>query len=258
MSNVEKQHLLTARQMAQFVVDGFLLFDDLIPTEMNEAVHADQIAGKGNWKDSQATRDLFALPQIQGVIHSLVGDNPPYDHSALHVVGAQNYGAQSWHADSIIDARPLAFDIQIMYFSHDAPEEMGPTLVLPGSHLRRASNMSIARYKNVVGQRQLAGKAGTIAFTHQAIWHCAQPNKTDTTRYMFKLRLRPGEEQRGLFNTDGYDAPEIAHYLDSASQPWFGEQARAENVQRAKLWRYLVGNDSTDVSFERVLTRMHI
>ena len=258
MSKVEKQHLLTARQMAQFVVDGFLLFDDLIPAERNAAAYADQVAGKGHWNDSQAIRDIFELPTVKGVIQSLVGENPPYDHSALHVVGANQYGAQSWHADSIIDARPFAFDVQVMYFSHDAPEEMGPTLVLPGSHLRRASNMSIARYKNVIGQRQLAGKAGTIAFTHQAIWHCAQPNKTEKTRYMFKLRLRPGEEQRRLFNMDGYDSPEIADFLTSASQPWFGEQARAENVQRAKLWRYLVGDDSADVSFERVLTRMHI
>lgn len=258
MSGVDRKYLLTANQMAKFVVDGFLLFDDLVPDEVNAAIYTDQSSGKGHWNESQATRDMFDLPQVRGVIQSLVGENPPYDHSALHVVGANQFGAQAWHADSIIDARPFAFDVQIMYFSHDAPEEMGPTLVLPGSHLRRASNLSISRYKNIVGQRQLAGKAGTIAFTHQAIWHCAQPNKTDKTRYMFKLRLRPGEEQRGLFNTDGYDEPEIRRMINGGRQGWFGEQDRAENVQRAKLWRYLVGDDSVDVSFEGVLTRMGI
>ena len=258
MSSVEKKHLLTAKSMAKFVNDGFIMFDDLIPDEMNQAVHADQVAGKGHWHESEATRAIFELPSVKGVIQSLLGEKPVYDHSALHVVGAKQGRAQEWHADSIIDARPFGFDVQMMYFSHDAPEEMGPTLVLPGSHLRRASNMSISRYKNILGQRQLAGKAGTIAFTHQAIWHCAQPNRTDTTRYMFKLRLRAGEEQRGLFNLDGYDDPEIRRTINGARHAWFGEQDRAENVMRAKLWRYLCNDDSVDVSFEGVLTRMSI
>lgn len=257
-AQVEKKHLLAAKQMAKFVADGYLLYDDLIPDDMNAAVYADQVAGKGHWQQSEATRAIFELPQVKGILQSLVGTQPVYDHSALHVVGAEQHTSQVWHVDSIIDARPFAFDIQMMYFSHDAPPEMGPTLVLPGSHLRRASNISIGRYKNILGQRQLAGKAGTIAFTHQAIWHCAQPNFTNMTRYMFKLRLRPGQEQRGLFNTDGYNEPEVRRAINGANHVWHGDQSRAENVQRAKLWRYVTGDDAVDVSFEGVLTRMGI
>ena len=255
---VPRQHLLTAPQMAQFVQDGFLMLDGFVPHEMNEAVYADQQAGKGHWQTSQAIKDVFEWLPVKGILQSLVGVNPVYDHSALHIVGPQKHKAQEWHADSIIDARPFAFDVQAMYFSHDAPKEMGPTLVLPGSHLRRTSNASIARYKNIVGQKQLIGKAGTIAFLHQAIWHCAQPNFTDKTRYMFKLRLRPGQEQRGLFNTDGYDDPETRRIVSAFKHNWQGDFARAENVERAKLWRYVCGDDHVDVSFEGVLTRMHL
>jgi hypothetical protein len=253
---VEKEHLLTAKQMAQFVADGYLAFEGFVPEELNEAVYADQQAGRGHWSQSQATRAVFDWLPVKGILQSLVGAYSVYDHSALHVVGPQQHGAQVWHADSIIDSRPLAFDVQAMYFSHDAPKEMGPTLVLPGSHLRRASNTSIARYKNITGQRQLAGPAGTIAFLHQAIWHCAQPNHTDQTRYMFKLRLRAGEEQRGLFNIGGYNDPEVRSIVGAFKHKWQGEMGRAENVERAKLWRYLCGDDSVDTSFEGVLTRM--
>ncbi len=256
--SVPKEHLLTAAQMAQFVQDGFLMFDGFVPPEMNEAVYADQQAGKGHWQTSEAIRAIFDWLPVRGILQSLVGVNPVYDHSALHIVGPQKHDAQVWHADSIIDARPLAFDIQAMYFSHDAPREMGPTLVLPGSHLRRTSNVSIARYKNIVGQKQLIGKAGTIAFLHHGIWHCAQPNFTDQTRYMFKLRLRTGQEQRGLFNTDGYDDPETRRIVGAFKHNWQGDFARAENVERAKLWRYVCGDDNADVSFEGVLTRMHL
>jgi hypothetical protein len=254
---VSKEHLLTARQMAQFAVDGFLMFEGFVPEEVNERVHADQQAGKGRWHESDSIHEVFELPQVKGILQSLVGMQPVYDHSALHVVGPNRHEAQIWHADSIIDARPLAFDIQAMYFSHDVPKETGPTLILPGSHLRRVSNLSIARYKNIVGQRQLIGKAGTIAFLHHGLWHCAQPNYTDRTRYMFKLRLRTGQEQRALFNTDGYDDPEVRRIVGGfPHNDWQGDQARAENVMRAKFWRYLCGDDKLDVSFEGVLTRM--
>ncbi len=262
MSKVERQHLLTAGQMAQFVTDGFLILDAVAPPDANEAVYADERAWKGSgsefWRHSEALRAVFELPLVKGAVQGLVGVNPVYDHSYLHIVPAHHLAAQEWHADSVIDVRPFAFDVQAFYFAHDAPREMGPTLVLPGSHLRKANTSSIGRYKNIVGQRQLAAAAGSIVFMHHGIWHCAQPNKTDQTRYVFKLRLRPGQVQRGLFNTDGYQGEEVAAIIRRGYQQWQGDEARLEHVQRAKLWRYVTGDDTVDVSFEGALTRMAI
>ncbi|HTK06908.1 MAG TPA: phytanoyl-CoA dioxygenase family protein [Ktedonobacteraceae bacterium] len=262
MSNVEQQHLLTASQMAHFVTNGYLQLDELVPGAHNEAVLADEKrmsdAGRRFWHQSEALQAVFELPQVKGAVQSFVGVNPVYDHSFLHIVGPSKAKAQEWHADSIIDVRPFAFDIQAFYFAHDAPAEMGPTLVLPGSHLRKVNTASIARYKNIVGQRQLVAKAGTIVFMHHGIWHCAQPNHTNQMRYVFKLRLRPGQVQRGLFNTEGYQDPEVTGIIDQGYQRWQGNEARLEHVQRAKFWRYVTGDDHVDVSFERALTRMSI
>lgn len=262
MSNVEKQHLLTAQQMAQFVTDGFLMLENLVPQELNAEVYDDEVSWDGPgyrfWFESKIIRSVFELPQVKGAVQSFVGIDPSYDHSFLHVVKGGNLKAQDWHADSILDTRPFAFDVQAFYFSHDAPRETGPTLVLPGSHLRKANTASIARYKNIVGQRQLVAKAGTIVFMHHGIWHCAQPNFTDKTRYVFKLRLRPGQEQRGLFNTDGYTSPEVETILQRGYQEWQGNEGRLEQVQRAKFWRYVTGDNRVDVSFEGALTRMSI
>jgi hypothetical protein len=259
---VEKKHLLTAGQMAHFVTDGFLMVENLVPPALNEAVYRDErelnIPGYNFWHESENIQKVFNLPQVKGIIQGLVGANPVYDHSFLHIVKGNHLQAQNWHADSVIDMRPLAFDIQAFYFAHDAPREMGPTLVLPGSHLRRVNTESIGRYKNIVGQRQLATKAGTIVFMHHGIWHCAQPNYTGQTRYVFKLRLRPGQEQRGLFNLDGYTSPEVTGIIKEGYQAWQGNEARLEHIQRAKLWRYVTGDDSADVSFEGALTRMSV
>ena len=259
---VDKKYLLTAKQMATFVTNGFLMVENIVPDELNEAAYRDQrelnIPGFRFWTDTDSIRAVFDQPQVKGIIQGLVGINPVYDHSFMHVVKAKHLKAQNWHADSILDLRPLAFDIQAFYFSHDAPREMGPTLILPGSHLRKANTESIGRYKNIVGQRQLEAKAGTIVFMHHGMWHCAQPNYTDQTRYVFKLRLRPGQEQRGLFNLDGYKDPEVTQIIDKGYREWQGNEARIEHNMRARLWRYVTGDDSVDVSFERSLTRMGV
>lgn len=262
MSKNEQLQLLTASQMAKFVTDGYLQLDELVPSPHNEAVLADEKrmpdAGGQFWNRSEALRAVFELPQVKGAIQSFVGVNPVYDHSFLHIVGPSRDKAQDWHADSIIDVRPFAFDIQAFYFAHDTPAEMGPTLILPGSHLRKVNTASIGRYKNIVGQRQLAAKAGTIVFMHHGIWHCAQPNHTDQMRYVFKLRLRPSQQQRNLFNTDGYKDPEVANIIYKGYQKWQGNEGRLEHVQRAKFWRYVTGDNHVDVSFETALTRMSI
>ncbi|MDF2724727.1 MAG: hypothetical protein K0Q59_4402 [Paenibacillus sp.] len=260
MSSVDKQHLLTAEQMASFAINGFLKLDEIVPQELNEAAFAEmrenQIAPNVYWQQSKVIRDIFELPQVKGALQSFVGVNPVYDHSFLHRVNARHLKGQIYHADSVIDTRPYGYDIQAFYFCHDAPDEMGPTLILPGSHLRKVSNGSIARYKNIVGQKRMVSKAGTIGFLHHGIWHCAQPNHTDETRYVFKLRLRPGQTQRSLFNTDGYDSPEVRSLFKNAYHSWCGDEARVNQIQIAKFWRYLCGDDRVDVSFEGALSRM--
>ena len=253
---VDKQYLLNTKQMAQFVADGFLRFDELVPDEINRAACAEMEAGvpRGRagaplgalWTDA-AVGQVVRLPQIQGVIHSLVGPDPLYDHHAVHTVDAHHEQGQIWHADAIIDTR-LHFDIQLFYFAHDTPREMGGTMFLPGSHYRRISESDIARYQNFLGQMPMVCKAGTVAVAHHGIWHCAQPNLTSRKRYMFKLRLNPTVRQKKLWNTDDIDDGEIPALLN-ANHRWYGNEVRLEVVNRIKLWRFLTGDDNYDVSY---------
>src|SRR5579859_591465 len=114
MSKQAGDYLLTASQMAFFVTNGYLQLDELVPPPYNEAVLADEKrmtdAGGQFWQRSEAVQAVFALPQVKGVVQSLVGVQPVYDHSYLHIVGPGKLKAQEWHADSVIDVRPWAFD----------------------------------------------------------------------------------------------------------------------------------------------------
>ena len=254
---MDKRYLLTSRQMADFVADGFLRFDAFIPDEINREamreIDEEQIPRgyerqgqplSGLWPDSRGFGALFRLPQVQGIIHSLVGPDPLYDHHAFHRVSPRHEEGQVWHADNIIDPRS-AFDIQLFYYPHDTPREMGGTMFLPGSHLRRIHESDIGRYQNFTGQVPIVCKAGTVAVGHHGIWHCAQPNRTEQMRYMFKLRLNPTVRQRLLWNTDDLDAPEI-HSSLFRNHKWYGNEDRLEYAQRIKLWRFLTGDEQFD------------
>ena len=271
---IDKKYLLSSKQMAEFVSRGYLRFDELVPDEINRAVMRgiDRQEIKGHSAGTPLSqcyhgspiRQLLDLPQIQGLIASMVGDDPLFDHDAIHVREPNEGKAQGLHADSIIDCR-THFDIQLMYFPHDVPLEMGGTLLLPGSHFRRINEMDVAAYQNMRGQIPMVCKAGSVLALHHGIWHCGRQNQTDRRRYMFKLRLNPAVRQLRLWNTDDLDdgyrtaketqtenhtrEDEIQRIL-SQREPWF-EQAsgRLEVVNRIKLWRFLTGDEAFDVNY---------
>jgi len=270
---IDKEHLLTSAAMAEFVARGFLRFDTLVPDDINQAVmreiDEDSIRGAragtplSQCYPGSAIRDMLDLPQIQGLIHSLVGADPLFDHDAIHVREPNEGRAQGLHADSIIDLRHH-FDIQIMYFPHDVPLEMGGTLLLPGSHFRRINEMDIAAYQNMRGQIAMVCPAGTILVLHHGIWHCGRQNQTDRRRYMFKLRLNPAVRQLRLWNTDDLQGDYREHQeiytgrhrdggvqdILSQREPWFEQAAgRLEIVNRIKLWRFLTGDEDFDVHY---------
>ena len=270
---IDKAHLLNSKQMADFVARGFLRFDELVPSEINSRVMRDidndaiigSPAGTPLSQCYQGTsiREMLDLPQIQGLIQSLVGEDPLFDHDAIHVREPNEGKAQGLHADSIIDLR-RHFDIQIMYFPHDVPLEMGGTLLLPGSHFRKVNEADIAAYQNMRGQIPMECKAGSILALHHGIWHCGRQNQTDRRRYMFKLRLNPAVRQLRLWNTDDLDEGYRDHQeifigrrgrgnvqdILSQREPWFEEASgRLEIVNRIKLWRFLTGDESFDVHY---------
>ncbi len=270
---IDKKYLLSSNQMAEFVARGFLRFDELVPDEINQAVMRgiDQQEIKGHRAGTPLSecyhgtpiRRLLDLPQIQGLIASLVGEDPLFDHDAIHVREPNEGKAQGLHADSIIDCR-THFDIQLMYFPHDVPLEMGGTLLLPGSHFRRVNEMDVAAYQNMRGQIPMVCKAGSVLALHHGIWHCGRQNQTDRRRYMFKLRLNPVVRQLRLWNTDDladdYAAPKEIHSgfprtddvqgILSKQEPWFEAAAgRLEIVNRIKLWRFLSGDETFDVHY---------
>lgn len=275
-ATVDNELLLTTNQMASFAARGFLRFDRLVPLALNQKVLAAFRAGpvarpaagaplSTCYPPDSPLRELMHLPAIQGIVQSLVGPDPLFDHHAIHIRQPQEGKAQGLHGDSIIDTR-LHFDVQLMYFPHDTPWEMGGTLLLPGSQFRRINESDIARYQNFVGQIPMVCDAGTVLALHHGIWHCGRRNQTNRTRYMFKIRLNPRVRQRRLWNTEELDTQMAAdpvtsvHARDAQQETLYSILARREAwyeypvgrlemVNRIKFWRFLTGNMQFDLGY---------
>jgi hypothetical protein len=291
--------LLTTEQMAEFVASGVLGFEGVVPDALNrrflreirqvlnpspehlgeayERLLASNVLPKvaPGTAFSEAIEPnhplsaIFALPKVKGLITSLVGERPIFDHHFLHLTLAQSPDrkaarAQHNHQDSTIDLRQ-SFDIQLFYFPSEVTLQMGGTRFVRGSHLRVVSEAAIARYQNILGQQQIVCPAGSLYCFHMGLWHGAAVNQSAQDRVLYKVRLAASEPQVRLWDDRDLnlaaDAERPIFWTDSARQdpiparlmqlePWYEyDTGRLELINRLKLWRYLTGADQADVDY---------
>ena len=293
--------LLTTEQMAEFASSGCLFFEELIDKETNKEFLDDIGHTSADKVDSMETynkniKATSSIPRIKagsplknaypvnsplekilknevvaGAIQSLVGSNPVVDHQALHLTFPSKFfkGAnkrqmsQGNHQDSTIDPRST-FDIQVFYFPTEVTKEMGGTRYHPGTHLRIVNEFAIAKYQNILGQKSIVCKPGTIGIFHNGLWHGAGVNFSDEIRYMFKVRLQPTEKQellwdpekkykplpnRALYWTDENKEETINDIL-MQSYPWQeADTNRLDKINVVKFWRLLTGHKKMDVDY---------
>ena len=299
MSNLP---LLDALSMAGFAARGFLRLDGVVPDDINarflaEAgtppavaagrklmrTYGEMLAASGipevaagtplaqTYAPGSAVQRMLDLPVVAGAIRSLVGPEPVFDHHFLHVTfptayheaaGGENV-SQHTHQDSTIDPRQ-AFDLQIMYYPHDVTREMGGTRFVPGTHLRRVSEVAIGRYQNIRGQQHMVCAPGTLLFLHSGIWHGGGVNLSDRTRTMFKVRINPSVSQARQFDISTLEPqsaqrpifllkgpqPKSVEQVLMTPEPWFEQDTgRLEFVNRVRLWRYLTGDPTYDADY---------
>ena len=293
--------LLTTEQMAEFASSGCLFFEELIDKETNKEFLDDIGHTSADKVDSMETynkniKATSSIPRIKagsplknaypvnsplekilknevvaGAIQSLVGSNPVVDHQSLHLTFPTKFfkGAnkrqmsQGNHQDSTIDPRST-FDIQVFYFPTEVTKEMGGTRYHPGTHLRIVNEFAIAKYQNILGQKSIVCKPGTIGIFHNGLWHGAGVNFSDEIRYMFKVRLQPTEKQellwdpekrykplpnRALYWTDENKEETINDIL-MQSYPWQeADTNRLDKINVVKFWRLLTGHKKMDVDY---------
>jgi hypothetical protein len=246
--------LLTSKEVARFVARGFLRYDALLGPEACRGLLQEVANGAHQqgckygiplaeaWPQAPQLRAIFREPRFEGVVTSLLGDDPIYDHHFPHVTEPGQRHGDNLHQDAIRDARHFAFDVQISIFPESTTLAMGGTLIVPGSHLRRVNEADIVRYQHIVGQEQIVCPAGTVIFWHNNLWHSGRTNHSAARRMMFKVRLQPRARQHRTWDLGDLDDPEVDRIL-SEPEPWHGVDGRIEIMNRFALFRYMSGRN---------------
>ena len=244
-------HLLTDQEAVTFITHGYHVVETNIPEALNQAIYDEISQLKSNPGDGilDAVPKLYQIydhPSVKGALISLLGEDyqmSGHRHCHINPVGSRS---QSWHQDGVNQRHHQIRAVLAMYYPQDVSSDLGPTMVVPGTHFRNTPTDQMATYTNFRDQVALAVKAGTVAITHYDIWHAASRNKGNRRRYMLKFLFnRTSEPTRPSWNHDPKVAEIEAGRLGSERVGICSQSDHyKERGLRRQMWQHLLGQSS--------------
>ena len=247
---IAKEHLLTDEQTLDFIAEGYHILEPNLPPGLNEAICEDAAALEGPVGNEILSRiprltEIYSHPAVVGALTSILDETYAMDpHRHMHV-NPPGSRSQPWHQDGTNVRHHQVWCVLAMYYPHDVTADRGPTIVMPGTHMRNAPTDQLASYTTLKGQVPLTVKAGTVAITHYDLWHAATRNKSEQPRYMFKFLFnRVSEPTAPSWNSD----PETATATASRSfQKMVGTQGYSSDYYkewelRKEMWDWMRGH----------------
>ncbi len=247
------QHLLDDAQMMDFVSNGFHLVTLPQPKAFHDELYKhcsaiERNPGNGIYDAVPGLKEVYETPILTGALTSILGgDYAMNPHRHLHTIKAQTLWSQTWHQDGTNVRNRQVWTVLAMYYPQDVTLDMGPTVILPGSHMRNAPTDRMANYTNIRGARYLTVPAGTVAITHYDLWHAGTLNRSDKDRHMLKFLFdRQTAPVSPSWNHDAVEGNRIA----SRRVNWnvgapIGDISDhyKEYELRKEMWLWLCGQD---------------
>ena len=182
---------LTDTQVLQFCRDGYLCLQGVVPDEINQRTcdylngdlpinpcfipkgitHADLERMRDTHEPSSILLEDWYIEhvllnrELAGALRSLLGQNVGLPVLVSNHRVECPMPAQGWHQDADHVFGPEINFLEVFYFPQDTPLEMGPTELLPGSHIH-----STSRDTNEKGISS-EGPAGSFVIHSQSILH---------------------------------------------------------------------------------------
>jgi hypothetical protein len=182
---------LNDEQVVDFCRDGYLLLRGVVPDETNRrtldwlngerpaepvaippGMTADDLQRIRDSHEPSSIfleewflRDVLLNEQLVGVMRSLLGCSVQLPVLASHHGTQCPQPAQGWHHDADRVFGPELNYVEVFYFPQDTPIELGPTELVPGTHMRHTSRRAQE------GGLFSDGPAGTLGIHHQSILH---------------------------------------------------------------------------------------
>ena len=176
--NMDCVPTLTDREVIDFCRNGFLMLPGVVPDDINRQVldYLDDVDSTHEptpiMRESFFVDGVLMNPHAAGAVRSLLGSGFTLPLLISNHRGPLPYTRpQSWHRDGgTIYTSALEY-LQVFYYPEECTEEMGPTVLLPGSHFMRNKAPMMAHLGSIQGTVSTASPAGTIFLTVYGVWH---------------------------------------------------------------------------------------
>lgn len=234
---------LTDTQVLDFCKNGYLLLEGVVSEEVNRL--SVEYCDKDDFYEPTSIlaedwfrEDVICNSVAAGAVRSLLGPNfhLPVLVSNHRVEAPFDVGG--WHVDGNFQFGPQLNYLQVFYYPQDTPVEMGPTQVVPGSHLVKHKSRFMGHLTGIRGAIATTAPAGSIFITAYQIWHRRGAASGQGMRNLLKYfywRTQPSSrdwvvEEDFDFATVNYGSP-IASIV---------EQFRAD-IKVAEMFLWLCG-----------------
>jgi hypothetical protein len=247
--------LLTDEQMIDFIINGYIMVKPQAAPELhakvcsefdrNGVINVDlqnDPVGMELLDKSPTLREVLDDPIVLGAIQSLMGPEYFIFGRFCHA-SAPGAGGVFWHQDDVNVRHYQLRRLMILYYPQTVTADMGPTYVVPGTHLVNTPTDRMANYGNIRGQVPLTVEAGTVVITHYDIWHTASHNRSDKMRYLVKYYVDRVHEPTGpTWQHNAATAIPLAmQRMHVECTAWSPSDFYKERHLRWLLWSYLLG-----------------
>ena len=186
---------LTDRQVIEFCQRGFIILEGVVAEDVNRRT-VDFLDEHPELEPVDILREdwfvdaVIKNPLAAGAVRSLLGADfkLPVIMSNHRVVCPRTV-TSGWHRDGgALDTFKVE-NLQVFYYPQDTPRELGPTELVPSSHLLYAKRNFMAHYGNIRRGVSTIAPAGSIFVTHYSIWHRATTSTATGIRNLLKYNF---------------------------------------------------------------------
>jgi hypothetical protein len=258
MISVTADYLLTDDQVADFVISGYHIVEPSFTAGFHYQIYTELESLPMNPGDEinkvvPKIDEVYAHPSVVGALTSLLGSD--YTKAAHRHCHKNHPGthSQQWHQDSLMiptlaEGHGRVPDhvrsVLVMYYPQDVASNMGPTALIPGSHLFTAAADRNASHGNFRDQIVATLESGSLLILHYDIWHAGTANTSEKVRYMVKyLFERVSDSQEPTWNHDPVNDIRILERLERDEAALIQRSLVSKrNYLRTKMWNSLSGS----------------
>ena len=233
---------LTDSQVLEFCQSGYLVLEGVVPDTVNErareflARHAEHTPTGILGEDWFVDNVLFN-PVAAGAIRSLLGEG--FEFMAPMLCNHRSEGPsveQGWHRDGGSAHTHELDSLQVFYYPQDTPAELGPTEIVPGSHMLYSQSPFMQHYSDIRGTVTTAAPAGSIILTVYSVWHRRARSTATGTRHLLKYwYIRRNSPVRDWIVEEEFELAHAHHAPTGQTYQREGHRAR-DDVAEMFYW----------------------